>query len=764
MKPLPPQRSLQRLPLRLSLPPQPPRLTPLRQQPLPAGTVGWYIGKEIVGAGTPVAVPVTVQGDQGTAGFTVAFDYDSALTFEGITWADGYIGEATINNNELVVVWADAAGADQIAADNAVVLYLNFIAPSAAGQYPVTFNSLEIVNTDGNPLTVYQENGWVQVDETTTTTESTTTETTTTTTISDETTTTTSGETTTTTSGETTTTTTAETTTTPVIPPDSGHAVYQIDDVNGLAGTTVDVPVFVWYDEGTAGFTMQFAVEEGFEIVGMTWGDAYTNNDEATWNQTDAVLVWASNTAEEQIAVSGAIICTLQIAVPADAEEEIRYPVTFVEGSIAVSDTDGNELEFSTVDGSIYILKVPVDDPGNVVYNIDEVTGYAGQNVELPLNVWYDDGTAAYSMTIDLPDGFTFEGIEYGAEYAANGSFTWDAATGTLAWTSTDGMNYVATPGQTIAVVTVGIPADAVAGTVYPATLIDVTPTDENGNALGFTVNDGSITIIEETTTTTTTTTSADTTTTTTAGETTTTTVVTSYSTSYQAPTRVNYWSHDTRTFAESGGLTGLTASITVYEYYVNANNQVVDADGNVLTATFNPASGELVGATPEQAFAENTYDVTAFTHPAEDADSPIEVYVPGTHKYPISCYYYPDEDSTNNLMFDEPIYFGDFGIYIGLKGDTDLNEKVNASDATLTLCYYISITVLGQDFYELNEDAELQDLAFYVSDVDYTQSLTASDATYILKFYTWNTVIGQQVGWESDSIVGFDFPDAWYE
>ena len=127
-----------------------------------AGSADWTIGKKTVSGGVEVSVPVTVNGDKGTSGFIADLAYDSALTFSGITWGNAYTGEATIKEDEVRVVWADNDGENQTAADDAVVFYLNFTAPAASGEYPITIDELEVVDTDGDPLTISSKEGVIK--------------------------------------------------------------------------------------------------------------------------------------------------------------------------------------------------------------------------------------------------------------------------------------------------------------------------------------------------------------------------------------------------------------------------------------------------------------------------------------------------------------------------------------------------------------------------------------------------------------------------
>ncbi|MBR3448956.1 MAG: hypothetical protein IKH27_14255, partial [Oscillospiraceae bacterium] len=610
-----------------------PGTTTVTSTTLPQGKTGWYIGKKEAEPGKTVKVPVTVKGDTGTAGFVAQFAYDPKLTFIGYEWGDAYSDNAELNKDEMVIVWAAGPGNNEIAADDAVVVNLVFTAPDEEGTYPVTFTDLEVVDTEQNPLDYVKYDGAVIVTKTPTTTVETGTETTASdteipgsettvseteipgsettvseteipgsettaseteipgsettvseteipgsettvseteipgsettvsetdipgseTTVSEtdipgsettaseteipgsettaseteipgsETTAseteipgseTTASETeipgSETTASETeipgsettasgtgdnpfTTTTEPIMTTAPVPPIDNpGHVVYQIADVNADAGKIARVPVYVWYDEGTTGFKMQFAVPDGFKVEGLIYGDAYTSDsNEYTWNGKDYVLVWAASLGAAQKAADGAVIATLLISVPDDAEG--KYPVTFVKNFTDVSGENEKEVEFTEIDGSITVAKKQTGEQGNIVFNVGDAVGKPGDQVSVPLTVWFDDGAAEFELTLDVPDGFTIDDIAFNPEYEQNGKFTWDPDTKTLKWVRNPDSTFVPTPGTEIATIKTTIPADAEPGTEYPIGISSATAKDKDGNPMKTTANAGTI-------------------------------------------------------------------------------------------------------------------------------------------------------------------------------------------------------------------------------------------------------------------------------
>lgn len=98
--------------------------------------------------------------------------------------------------------------------------------------------------------------------------------------------------------------------------------------------------------------------------------------------------------------------------------------------------------------------------------------------------------------------------------------------------------------------------------------------------------------------------------------------------------------------------------------------------------------------------------------------------------------------------------------VYIGVKGDADLNGAVGLDDVSKVLTYYAyngaSLTP------SLNEDAELEVLAYFLADVDTeaktgadtdTNKLTLDDGSYIITYYAqkgasldpeWDVILGR--------------------
>ena len=213
---------------------------------------------------------------------------------------------------------------------------------------------------------------------------------------------------------------------------------------------------------------------------------------------------------------------------------------------------------------------------------------------------------------------------------------------------------------------------------------------------------------------TTTTTPAGGTTTTTPAGGTTTTTDVTTTAvTTTTGVTKISvvetktgyYFSEDTRTFDP-------TALLKVVS---------VDEKGNETDITADVTFGEDGAATPKSVYADT------------------ETYYAGT----VDAYY-------KGVKLDAAPT-----VYIGVKGDADLNGKVELSDATLALTYYTEHSV-NNAFYltsgtKTPENAELETLAYFLADINTestvgedvvgTSTIELEDATNILTYYTEESV-----------------------
>ena len=93
--------------------------------------------------------------------------------------------------------------------------------------------------------------------------------------------------------------------------------------------------------------------------------------------------------------------------------------------------------------------------------------------------------------------------------------------------------------------------------------------------------------------------------------------------------------------------------------------------------------------------------------------------------------------------------------VYIGVKGDADLDGLVNVPDAVTILTYYAKVAA-GQEGIVFNDDPLLNKLAFFLADID-TESkagentegklMEVTDAVYDLTYYA-KKAAGQEPTW----------------
>lgn len=150
----------------------------------------------------------------------------------------------------------------------------------------------------------------------------------------------------------------------------------------------------------------------------------------------------------------------------------------------------------------------------------------------------------------------------------------------------------------------------------------------------------------------------------------------------------------------------------------------VVSIDQNNVETPIDLSEINFKGATPKSTYAET------------------ETYFEGT----VTAYYGTGEDA---IPVAEPT------VYIGVKGDADLNGKVELSDATLTLTYYCEHSVNNPFYFTTSSSTEperivLEKLAYFLADINTeskagtdtdTSSVELSDATSILTFYCEDSV-----------------------
>lgn len=169
------------------------------------------------------------------------------------------------------------------------------------------------------------------------------------------------------------------------------------------------------------------------------------------------------------------------------------------------------------------------------------------------------------------------------------------------------------------------------------------------------------------------------------------------------------YFSHDNRTFSRNQ----IVSVIMAYEY----------SDGTIETVDITP-DVDFGGATPESTYLRSEIDFT----------------------YEIQLYY------NSKALTDADGNAVTAPVYIGVKGDADLNNEVDSLDASIVLSYYarVQTSVTLDKNIRFSQDSEILDeFAAFLADYDANESdennsicskaarsLDALDASSILTFY----------------------------
>ena len=378
---------------------------------------------------------------------------------------------------------------------------------------------------------------------------------------------------------------------------------------------------------------------------------------------------------------------------------------------------------------------------------------FASNDVNNTNNAKTADGSAIGELVYDIPDAETVKSIadQYGISLVTGTDdegnevsyyefpLTWSEAVGEHGETATQCGSYV--DGALVEIpydqytrrdgsICVVVPSETTT-TAATTTTAEVTTTTEavTTAAVDTTTEVPATTTTEAATTTTeavTTTTEAATTTTTTEATTTSTTEATTTTSATTTQPQPNvttivfeladpnfYFSVDEREFKA----TDLFKSVTLIS--TDADGKIVSQEDIIDKVNFN-------GATPKSTYVQ------------------ADKYYAGT----IQAYY---NNGTENVLIPDATPT----VYIGVKGDADLNGLEDVPDA-VTILTYIAKVAAGQEGIVLNDDPMLNKLAFFLADID-TESkegqntdgklLEVSDAVSILT-YVAKKAAGQGPTW----------------
>ena len=202
-----------------------------------------------------------------------------------------------------------------------------------------------------------------------------------------------------------------------------------------------------------------------------------------------------------------------------------------------------------------------------------------------------------------------------------------------------------------------------------------------------------------------------------------------------------------------------MQALLTIKKYYTTEDGKYVDADGKVVNAPVYFETLADIDVTEAIVTAVNTPKAVW------DADGPEHT----NNKFQLAFNLDPSKSSNAEVkaLGTDPIHVFDHKIFIGVKGDANLDNFVDPKDATLIQKYYNAVTI-NEESYTLNDDPELDGLAFFLADVhlgqpgkwDNPTTLDPKDATSIQKHYNFIDLNDEPWNWATPEIVGYDFPD----
>jgi hypothetical protein len=318
---------------------------------------------------------------------------------------------------------------------------------------------------------------------------------------------------------------------------------------------------------------------------------------------------------------------------------------------------------------------------GDVYYNVTRILELKDIDTTTTTTTTTTDVTTTTTTDVTTTDdeSTTTTTSTTGSETTTTTSVTTgdDSTTTTTDVTTTDDQSTTTTTTDATDVTTTT--TDVTTTDVTDVTTTDVTDVTTTTTDVTTTdVTDVTTTDVTDVTTTTTDVTTSDTTATTTV-----TTV------SYVINADSFYFSHDDENFADKDGFSVIA----------------IDEDGNetVLTAD----DYDLNYASPYEA-SESRADVTDWT---------VENF-----KYEITAIIGEDEVTAT--------------VYIGKKGDADLDNAVNSSDGSSVLAYYAAHSSNKDDALYSDEDETLEAFALFLADTDENGIFNSSDASNILDFY----------------------------
>ena len=270
---------------------------------------------------------------------------------------------------------------------------------------------------------------------------------------------------------------------------------FVVETVDASAGEMVDVTICLVNNPGIT--SLKLEVEYDRTVLTL---QSVTPNSELGSNfltspasRYPLILNWYDGLND----ISGDwTFATLHFAVAENAADG-TYPVTISYDPNDVYDANEDNVHFDIEDGGIVVSAEPEEDPDQAVFQVDTVTAYPGETVDVAIRLRNNPGITSIKLSVEHPDGvdgITLVSVTPNPDLGSN-FLTSPAGRYPLILNWYDGLNDV-TGDWVFATLRFSIPAGITAFT-YPINVTfnpdDIYNADENNVA--FTVENGAIVV-----------------------------------------------------------------------------------------------------------------------------------------------------------------------------------------------------------------------------------------------------------------------------
>lgn len=223
--------------------------------------------------------------------------------------------------------------------------------------------------------------------------------------------------------------------------------------------------------------------------------------------------------------------------------------------------------------------------------------------------------------------------------------------------------------------------------------------------------------------------------------------------------------------------LDGINATISLFQYCVDAENYLLDADGKPLLT----AEGRNIQYDPAAKMTGNSIMDRSYIGkltPKEELNSPAKLWEQAEspesgQSFTVYLYYQPDESVDAIFRPEKPLEraIASYDITIDevLRGDANGDHSVDSIDATIVLQLYTAVELSYQDFETREREIDgkkvteyavgikpngetnwsNESVFYYTCDIDGDKKVTTTDAMAILIHYTSNDLAHVPLTWE---------------